>query len=167
MLFRHPTNSGRTRFLAASAYSLIEVLISVVILAVTVLGLYSGFIFGFACIKTNREDMRATQMLDQKLEAIRLCTWGQLSNCPATFKDYYDPTGVSSNSGGAVYYGTISTTATPTMIPDSASYKSLVHLITINVTWTNYTGKSPIVHQRQMQTLAAYNGLQNYIWGSK
>jgi len=152
---------------ALRAYSLIEVLISVVILAVTVLGLYSGFIFGFACIKTSREDMRATQMLNQKLEAIRLCTWGQLSNFPATFTDYYDPTGVSSNSAGAVYYGEISTTGTPTNIPDSASYKSLVHLITVSVTWTNYTGKSPIVHQRQMQTLSAYNGLQNYIWGNK
>lgn len=152
---------------ALQAYSLIEVLISVVILAVMILALYSAFIFGFASIKTNREDLRATQMLDQRLEAVRLCTWAQLSNYPATFTDYYDPTGVSSNRGGAIYYGTISTTGVATNIPDTASYKSQVHLITVSVLWTNYTGKTPIVHQRQMQTLSAYNGLQNYIWGSQ
>jgi len=152
---------------ALQAYSLIEVLISVVILAVMILALYSAFIFGFASIKTNREDLRATQMLDQRIEAVRLCTWAQLSNYPASFTDYYDPTGVSSNRAGATYYGTISTTGIATNIPDTASYKSQVHLITVSVMWTNYTGKAPIVHRRQMQTLSAYNGLQNYVWGSQ
>ena len=156
-------NAGR----ALQAYSLIEVLISVVILAIMMLSLYSAFIFGFASIKTNREDLRATQMLVQKLEAIRLCTWTQLSNCPTTFVDYYDPSGVASNNAGDVYYGTISTTGAATNIPNTVAYQSQVHLITVSVTWTNYVNnQSPIAHTRQMQTLSAYNGLQNYIFGN-
>ena len=131
------------------------------------LALYPAFILGFALIKTTREDVRATQILTQKLEAIRLCSWAQLSNCPTSFLDYYNPLAVTNNSQGATYYGTISTTAIATNIPGSASYKSQTHLITMSVTWTNSVNNNPIGHSRQMQTLSAYYGLQNYVWGTQ
>ena len=38
--------------------------------------------------------------------------------------------------------------------------------ITVTVYWTNYNGAKPIVHQREMQTRVARNGMQNYIWGA-
>jgi len=150
---------------ATWAFTLVEVLMSVGILAIMVVSLYAAFISGFASIKTTREELRATQILTQKLEAIRLCTWAQLSNCPAAFQEYYDPLGVTNSTAGAIYAGTFSTTGVATNIADSVSYKTSLHLITLTVTWTNYINNSPIIHTRQMQTLSAYNGLQNYIWG--
>jgi PAS domain S-box-containing protein len=152
---------------ATWAYTLVEVLMSVGILAIMMVSLYAAFISGFTSIKTTREELRATQILTQKLEAIRLCTWAQLSNCPTSFREYYDPLGITNSStGGAIYAGTFSTTDVATNIPDSLSYKPSLHLITVTVTWTNYINNNrPIIHTRQMQTLSAYNGLQNYIWG--
>ena len=147
------------------AFTLVEVLMSVGILAIMVASLYAAFISGFASIKTTREELRATQILTQKLEAIRLCTWAQLSNCPTSFQEYYDPLGITNNTVGAIYAGTFSTTGVATNIADSVSYKTSLHLITLTVTWTNYINSSPIIHTRQMQTLSAHNGLQNYIWG--
>jgi Tfp pilus assembly protein PilV len=166
-----PQIAGRAR----GAFTLVEVMISVGILALMVIGLYSAFAFGFASIKTTREDERATQILEQKLEAVRLCTWLQLSNLQTSFVDYYDPLGTTNGRVGTVYYGTISATGTATNLIHGESYISQVHLITASVTWTNYlnsfkttnsvVNKSPVPHSRQMQTLAAYNGIQNYTWG--
>ena len=150
---------------ATRAFTLVEVLMSVGILAIMVASLYAAFISGFASIKTTREELRATQILTQKLEAIRLCTWAQLSNCPTSFREYYDPLGVTNSTAGAIYAGTFSTTGVATNIAGSVSYKTSLHLITLTVTWTNYINNSPIIHTRQMQTLSAHNGLQNYIWG--
>jgi hypothetical protein len=88
-----------------------------------------------------------------------------LSNCPTSFQEYYDPLGVTNRTAGAIYAGTFSTTGVATNIAGSVSYKTSLHLITLTVTWTNYINNSPIIHTRQMQTLSAHNGLQNYIWG--
>ena len=155
-------NAGR----ALRAFTLVEVIVSAGLLGIMMIVIYPAFIFGFASVKTTREDERATQIVTQKLEAIRLCTWAQLTNYPATFKDYYNPLGLTNNTAGAVYYGTMSTTA-PYANLTTESYKSQVHLITMSVTWTNYIGKVAAGHTRQMQTLSAYYGLQNYIWGAQ
>ena len=150
---------------ATWASTLVEVLMSGGILAIMATSLCAAFISGFASIKTTREELRATQIMTQKLEAIRLCTWAQLSNCPTSFQEYYDPLGIPNSTAGTLYEGTFSTTGVATNIPSSVSYKDRLHLITLTVTWTNYINNSPIIHTRQMQTLSAYNGLQNYIWG--
>ena len=163
MNFKTATSHNGMR--SASAYTLIEVIVSAGLVGIMVSALYAAFILGFASIKTTREDLRGTQLLQQKMEAIRLCTWTQLSNCPTSFTDYYDPTGVSSNKGGTIYVGTVSTTGAATNISSSASYKSRVHLINVTVIWTNYVGKTPVAHARQMQSLSAYDGMQNYIYG--
>ena len=150
---------------ATWASTLVEVLMSGGILAIMATSLCAAFVSGFASIETTREELRATQILMQKLEAIRLCTWDQLSNCPASFQEYYDPLGVTNSTAGVIYAGTFSTTGVATNIADSVSYKTSLHLITLTVTWTNYINNGPIIHTRQMQTLSAHNGLQNYIWG--
>ena len=150
------------------AFTLVEVLISVVILAFMMVSLFAAFTFGFASIATTREDLRATQMMMSKLEAVRLCRWDQLTNAPTTFKDTYDPTISTNGSSGAIYGGTLITkgaASVATNIPAGVTYKDKVRLITVRVTWTNYTGTTNIVHSREIQTLSAYNGIQNYIYG--
>jgi prepilin-type N-terminal cleavage/methylation domain-containing protein len=147
-------------------YTLVEVMVSVGILAIMMLSLYAAFNSGFGSIAVTREEMRATQIMTQKLEAIRLLTWAQLSNCPTAFQEYYNPQGATNNTEGTMYYGTLSTHGTATNLPNSVAYKANVHLITVTVTWTNnFSGNAPIGHTRMMQTLAADNGLQKYIFG--
>ena len=48
------------------AFTLVEVLISIGILAFMMVSLYASFAFGFASLETTREDLRATQLLMQK-----------------------------------------------------------------------------------------------------
>ena len=156
-----PQNIPRSRH----AYSLPEVLVSVAIFGIMVSSLFAGFSYGFANVKATREDLRATQILTGKMEAIRLCTWSQLSNCPSSFSDCYDPL-AATGSKGAVYTGTI-VIITPTNISNSVSYRDKMRLVTVSISWTGSTGGNPVTHSRQMQTFSAFDGMQNYIWGNQ
>jgi hypothetical protein len=143
----------------------VEVICAVLIAAIAASVLFVGFDNGFAVLRTTREDMRATQILMQKTEAVRLCTWQQLTNVNkiGTFKESYFPAGTT--NPGTLYFGTISTLGTASSdIPDT--YRNSLHLITITVVWTNYIGPRLVAHTRQMQTLSAKNGMQNYLFGS-
>lgn len=150
----------------ANAFTFAEVVVSVFILLIAVIALFTGFTNGYQIIDTTREDLRATQILTQKTEAIRLLRWSdQLPSCPKTFQESYYPLGAT--NAGVTFYGTIDATGVATNIPDSASYKSDIYLVTVTVTWTNYIdGGKPVVHTREVKTLAAKNGIQNYIWGA-
>ena len=148
-----------------TAYTLAEVLMAVVILTVVSTAFYSGLSSGFSVIQTSREDVRATQILTQKLEALRLCRWDQLTNLSNfSFCENYDP--LSTNASGTVFYGTVVTNAA-TAISDSSSYKPNMRLVRITLCWTNYNGSTAISHQREMDSYVALYGLQNYIWGAQ
>ena len=136
--------------------------------AVLVLGTIGGAFCvtlstGFGMLQTTREDLRATQILMQKVEAVRLCTWSELTNF--TFQESYDPLSGSNTTAGAVYFGSVSV-GPASSIPNTASYAPNMRLVTVNLNWTNYNRTEPIPHSRQMQTQVARYGLQNYIWGA-
>jgi prepilin-type N-terminal cleavage/methylation domain-containing protein len=154
--------SQHQRWQPKSGFTLVEVLCAIAISTIVVTVLFYGLNNGFAIIRTTRDDLRATQILLQNTEAFRLYTWTQLSNCPATFQTYYNPTGTTGDSAGTLYYGTLSTTAPATNVTGSVSYAPYLHLITITVVWTNNIGTRLVGHSRQMQTLSALNGMQNY-----
>ena len=121
---------------------------------------------GLAIVNTARQDLRATQILTQKTEAVRLCTWNELAQLPVSFRDYYYSSGSTNSTPSVTYYGTISVSP-PACISSAASYYTNIDLVTVSLVWTNYLGSHPIVHQRKMQTLAAYYGLVNYIIGDQ
>jgi prepilin-type N-terminal cleavage/methylation domain-containing protein len=144
-----------------SAFTLAEVMVAVLVLATIAIAYYGGLSSGFSVTQASREDLRATQILMQKLEAIRLCTWSELANC--TFHEAYDP--ISTNNQGLTFTGTIATNAA-SGIPDGLSYKNNMRLVTVSLFWTNYHGSTPVVHSREMQTQVARYGLQQYLWGA-
>ena len=142
---------------------MVEILVAVAVLGIMIVTLLASLSYGLGVIQTSREDQRATQILTQKIEAIRLCTWNQLSNLPSSFTETYKPSATNSASG-AIYGGTISF-STPASLP--AAYQNQMRLATVSVCWTNYrSGGDRIVHTRQMQTQSALNGMQNYLWGT-
>jgi hypothetical protein len=159
----HQLSTGRRQ--QESAFTLAEVVVSVLILTIVTIGIYGGFSFGFLTVRNTREDLRATQIMVQKAEAVHISNWSDLvSNCPISFQEWYDPAGSVSNAGGVLYYGTLSATSA-TNIPNSSTYQSNVLLMTTTLNWTNYNGNKTIPHSRQMQTLVARYGLQGYLWG--
>jgi prepilin-type N-terminal cleavage/methylation domain-containing protein len=146
------------------AFTLVEVMIASAVLGTAVVSLYAGFSSGFAVLQLAREDLRATEIMTEKIEAVRLCTWEQLSSFPISFQENYELTADTNSPGGLVYYGTISADS-PDAIPDNEPYKQDMRLITVSLQWTNYNNGANIVRMRQMQTHLARFGLQNYSWG--
>lgn len=153
------------------AFSIIEVLVAVSIVGVMFLSLYGGITSGFAVVNMARENLRANQIVLEKMETIRLYTWDQINTSgfiPLTFTaSFYPPlpaeaTESSANSGTAsqnqslVYYGTVAITNAPV----AAAYSDHMRLVVVSLTWTN----GGIARQRQMQTLVSEYGMQNYIY---
>ena len=154
-------------FINTQAYTLAEVMVSVFILAVMMISLYAGFYSGFALVKLSRENLRATQIMVQKLESARIYSWKQITNSAflkTNFMDYYNPSGTNNNTAGAIYQGVVSVT-TPTNVP--AAYQNKMRAITVSLYWTNYLqnpNTNVIIRNRQMQTYYARYGMQDYIY---
>jgi len=149
--------SRRSSRRALAAFSLIEVTVGLGIIGTCVAALFSGFTTGFFTIKMARENLRATQILLQKAEAIRLQSWDQITNptnIPTSFVDRYDPNSV--DNPGIAYNGTILITNCPI----SSSYSNNLRMVTISVNWQ--TGA--IDRNRSYSTYVARNGLQVYIY---
>jgi len=153
---------------AAVAYTLAEVLVSVFVLSVMMLSLFAGFSSGFAVVKLARENLRATQIMVQKMETVRLLKWTQLLDTnnflQPTFQDYYDPAGTNTQSAGAMYIGFVSS-GPVSGVPND--YKDNMRALTVTIYWTNYLQKpntNVIVRSRQIQTYVARFGMQNYVY---
>lgn len=146
-----------------AAFTLVEVIVAAAILGILMAVFFAGYTQSYFEMNTTRQDLRATQILTQKAEAVRLCTWTNLADLPISFKDYYTDNS-SSSSGSTTYYGTISVGAA-TNIPNTVSYYDDIKLVTVSVVWTNQLRDQPVVHTREVQTLAAKNGMVNYIYG--
>ncbi len=123
--------------------------------------LYAGIAFGFNTIKFARENTRATQIMLEKMEIVRLYTWDQITDTtPPTFiptntftVPYYSVGGTNSD---LVYTGKVSVADAPM----ATSYSNNIKLVTITLDWV--TGKTP--RTRSMQTYVSRNGMQSYVW---
>jgi len=143
-------------------------MVAVGVIGIAGLALYAGFSIGFSIVTMARENLRATQILVQRTETIRLYKWTQLTNTTdylkPTFTELYDPLGKTNQTSGAVYVGTVSVTI-PNDLPDA--YRDNMRTITVTVYWTNHIGGKTIPRSRQMQTYAARFGMQPYVLSTK
>lgn len=146
------------------AYTLVEVVICIALMVICFVSLYGGMSTGFALTQTSRENLRATQIMLEYMEGVRLYNWDQLTTSnwiPGTFIRYYYPL-ANTNAGesqGLPYYGTVTITTNPTMNP-TAVYSANMASVTVGVNWTN----SGVPHSRTMTTYVARNGMQNYVY---
>ena len=141
-----------------SAYTLPEVMMGVLIMSIMFVTLYAGFTQGFGVVQASRENLRATQILQQYSEIIRLYTWDQLTNGttiphPYTTNWSFYPHGAT-GSKGVTYTGTMSIDSSAM----SEDYAVDTKKVTFTLTWTS----SNIAHQRQMTTLVSRYGLHKY-----
>ena len=150
--------SKQSTFARSRAFTLTEALVAMGVMGTLFVSLYTAFSAGFTVMRVARENLRATQILVQREETLRLYTWTQLQD-PTYFKtkftDTYAPLGTT-------YYGAI--TMNPPGNMGTPSYLSNMLSLTISVKWTNGIGK-PQPHYREMQTQVARHGLQNYVFG--
>ena len=64
--------TNRDCFATLSSFTLAEVMVAVMVMSIVVVSLYTGVSSGFALVKLAREDLRATQIMLQRTEAVRL-----------------------------------------------------------------------------------------------
>src|SRR4051812_43555887 len=89
-----------------SAFTIVEVVIAAAILLIGYVSLYSAMGFGWSAIQSSKENLRATEIMTEKMEQIRLYNWDQVTNTttyvnPTPFAQYFDP----SDHGKVPVYG--------------------------------------------------------------
>ena len=142
---------------ALAAFSLVEVTVGMGLMGTVTLALLTGFTSGFFTMRLARENLRATQIMLEKTETIRLYSWDQINTpgfIPTNFAAVYDPT--STNNVGLTYQGTM----TITDAPITTSYSDDIKMVTVRLDWQ--TGG--LERSRQFSSYIARNGLQNYIY---
>jgi type II secretory pathway pseudopilin PulG len=141
--------------------TLVEVVMAAAILAIMASGIFGSFHYGFFTLQVARENQRATQILLEKVETIRLYNWDQIQPTnnfvPATFTDVYDPQ-ATTGTQGTTYNGTL--TIGPISITPSPSYAADLRELTITLSWTT----RDILHTRSLTTYIAKDGIQNYVY---
>jgi hypothetical protein len=176
---------SRTTGRLAAAYTIVEVCVGISLVALIVGALYSGMTYTVRVSDATRENIRATQIMVEKLEALRLYTWDQIGSPfdPDDAEDWLDPfdaedphtpgddaepfvlpptfvarfTPGSTNSSDLIYYGTLSLTNAPV----TEDYGAHLLLARVSLTWTNRTTR--VVRSREMRTFFAKYGMQNNI----
>lgn len=142
--------------LTSAAFSLIEVIVAIAIVGLVIGTFYTALTHGFTVLRMEYEDRRATQILIQKAETIRLYSWDQINLngfIPATFTVAYDP---QSAKSGVTYTGTISVVDAPLGTPYCGGE---LKQVSVRLNWT--TGQ--LARQRELKTFIARYGLQTYV----
>jgi hypothetical protein len=155
---------ARLKFNSSAGFSLVEATIGLALLAVVCLALYSGLGSTTFSVKLSRENLRATQIMAEKLDTIRLYGWTQLTDgkyIPSTFtKSFYPhdqlPPELQRAHGDMVYEGKISIEPAPV----EEVYKNDLRQVTVELKW--HSGN--MERSRKMSTLVSRYGLHKYIY---
>lgn len=148
--------SRNRRVIFTAAFSLLEVLVAMVVVGTSAVAMFSGINAGFFTMQLARENLRATQIMLQVTETLRLYNWDQINNpanFPVTFTEAYDP---NSTNGGISYITTVQ--VAPTSL--GTSYSGNMKKVTVTLNWT--TGG--LARTRTNVTYVCRNGLQSYIY---
>ncbi|MDB6067297.1 MAG: hypothetical protein JWR26_3505 [Pedosphaera sp.] len=143
--------------MARSGSTLLELMMGALVVGVVFFTVYGCFTYGFLVTELNRENLRATQILEEKMEMARLYNWDQVTNnwIPQSFTEYFVPSGGATN-GGLTFTGHV----TVANAPITETYSSDLRMITVQVTWTS----GNVARERDMTTFISHYGLQNYIY---
>lgn len=143
---------------ADRAFSTVEAVIGMTLMLMIVIAIYSGITFGLNNVRMARENTRATQILIEKTEQLRLFNWDQLTSTSNSFLptnkfliSYY------ATNIGVTYTGLVS--LKPLAIPGTR-YTNDMREITVSLSWT--TGEIP--RRRSLTTYVSRYGIQNYIY---
>jgi len=141
------------------AHTLVEVMVALSVLGFMIVSLFAGFSSGFAVLRVARENLRATQILEERMEVIRLIKWDDVAPgfIPTNFTAPFYVSGSGSNAPSLLAYtGTVSISAAPL----TESYSTNLRMIQIDLNWSS--GNIP--RTRQMTTFVSKYGLQNYVY---
>jgi prepilin-type N-terminal cleavage/methylation domain-containing protein len=139
-------------------FSLIESMIGMAIFGICFVALLSGMGTTASTVECVRENVRASQILTEKLDTLRLYPFSQVrpDYIQTSFSSTQYPTNDTARFPGIIYTGRV-TIAEP---PISESYRTKMKLVTVEVSWTDH-GRT---RRSQMSTLVGEYGMQSYIY---
>jgi uncharacterized protein (TIGR02598 family) len=151
-------SSRRLRRKLIAAFSLAEVSVAMGIVGTATVALFSGFTTGFFTMQMARENLRATQIMLERTETLRLYNWDQVT-LPGFIEhvtyEKYDPNAPDGEQG-LTYKVTVDIDS----VPLTTAYSADMRMVTVTLDWK--TGE--INRNRSFTTYIARNGLQNYIY---
>lgn len=148
-----------TTLLRNHAFTLVDAIFAMAVAGVMFTALYAGLAFGFRVIKMARENTRATQIMLEKMETVRLYKWEQITNIgfvpTNTFLVPYYSIGGTNTS--LMYTGQV--TIQPSGL--AWSYANDMRKITIRLDWASMGGTN---RTRSMMTYVSRRGMQSYVY---
>jgi len=140
-----------------AAFSLVEATVGMGIVGTTLATLFTGFTSGFFTMQMARENLRATQIMLERVETIRLYSWDQVTTgyIIPTFTAPYDPDAPTGQQG-LVYNGTIE--ISDTGLP--SSYAADMKKVVVRVNWK--TGR--LQRSREFTSYISRFGMQDYVY---
>jgi Tfp pilus assembly protein PilV len=151
--------SHKSNAIGNRAFTLAEILVSMVTISIGAAGLMACFGYGFFTIELIRDNQRATQIMLEKVETLRLYSWDQVNSngfIPATFTATYDGTTNLNGSSGTIYTGALAITT----FPYNTSYSNKMRQLTITLNWNTKN----VARTRTLTTYLAKDGIQNYVY---
>lgn len=142
-----------------SAFTIAEAMVAAVLVGFAWISLGAAIGMSLSLVQANREDLRATQIMVQKMEQLRLYNWAELQNTAYVkpeFKEYFD----SARNTAPLYSGNVTVSLDPPNFP--ANYQNKVLSVTVSISWTSYNGGHATTHKRQMQTYVAQYGMNTF-----
>ena len=154
-LFKRSSQTARRKL--ARAFSIVEATVGMGVLGTITISLFSGFGTGLLTMQMARENLRATQIMLEKTETLRLYSWDQIRALPSpiTFEEKYDPN-APDGSQGLTYRVTMFIEPAPL----TTTYASEMKQVRIVLTWRTVN----IDRTREFTTYVTRNGLQAYIF---
>jgi type II secretory pathway pseudopilin PulG len=144
-------------------FSLVEAVVGMALLGLVCMALFSGLFNSTFSVHLARENLRATQIMAEKLDTIRLYSWKQLTNETYIREDFNAPlhppdplSPPQTNSSSAVYEGALYIESAPI----SEVYGKDLRLVTVELKWK--TGG--LQRNRSMSTLVSRYGTHKYIY---
>src|SRR2546425_11611017 len=131
-------SNTRTRK-AYFGFTLVETLAATTTAAIWLSAHFLAFASGFALMTVTREDVRATQIMLQRMEAVRLSGYNQFADTnkyPPSVTQDYDEKGKTNGTGGGVAYNVTHQIASALgSLPPS--YRCNLTQVTVGVSWTS------------------------------
>ncbi|MCL4178666.1 MAG: prepilin-type N-terminal cleavage/methylation domain-containing protein [Verrucomicrobia bacterium] len=138
-----------------SGFTLVEALVGIVLLAIMFTVFYVGITAGFGLIQLARENLRATQILQEKTETLRLLTWEELGQMQRHMTEpFYAPE--SDLVSGLSYDLRIEIPETSPVT--DAAYAADIRLVTVQASWMS----GGTLRRRSMSTYVSRYGLHRY-----
>jgi prepilin-type N-terminal cleavage/methylation domain-containing protein len=147
-----------------SGFTLVETMIAMMVAAIWLSAHFLAFASGYALMSVTREDLRASQIMLQRMESVRLAGYTQLSDTnkyPTSVTQYYDESAGTNGNRGVAYTVTHEIATGLGSLPPT--YRSNVTEVTVGVSWQS----GAKLRSRSMKTYVARYGIQSYVSGNR